>query len=174
MVLTASVTGAAPGGTVSFFNNNTLLGSATVVDGQATALGGQGIDRDRLPCQWMLARQCDDDWIAIKKLLAQDANRLERAGHGLLGRRNPEQVDVARRGDRISDPRTVSGRELELEPHPDERRQDVREDDRGVEPECVDGEERDLRSQLGSRDELEQLVALAQSPIVGEISPRLT
>src|SRR5439155_18102836 len=54
-----------------------------------------------------------------------------------------------------------------------ERREDVREDDRRVEREGLDGEERDLRGELRGSDQLEQRVLLAQCAVLREVTAGL-
>jgi hypothetical protein len=81
-----------------------------------------------------------------------------------------EEIDVARARDGIADPRTVALHEVELEPHADEGRKDVREHDRRIETERVDREERHLRGELRRCDELEQRVLLAERAVLGLIA----
>ncbi len=99
---------------------------------------------------------------------------LQRARHRLVGRRRGEQVDVAWCRDRVRDRRPVALDEVEVEPHPDEGREDVGEDDRSVDAEGVDGHEGHLSRELRRPDELEHRVLLAKGPVLGHVPPRLT
>ena len=69
----------------------------------------------------------------------------------------------------IPDPRPVALYEVEVEPHADERRQNVREDDRRIDAECVDRHERHLRGELGRPNHLEHRVPLAQRAVLGHV-----
>ncbi len=60
----------------------------------------------------------------------------------------------------LRDPRPVALDEVELEPHADERREDVGEDDRGVDAERVDRHQRHLGCELRRADQLEHRVPL--------------
>ncbi len=124
-------------------------------------------ERERRPCE------ADDGDVPRLELVAHDADRLERAAHRLVRRRSAEEVDVASRRDRVADQRPVALHEVEVEPHPDERREDVGEDDRGVEVERVDRQERHLRRELRRADDLEHRVLLADRPVLRLVAPGL-
>src|SRR4029079_14599496 len=106
-------------------------------------------------------------------LAPHDPDRFERSGQRLLRGGSAKEVDVARTRDGIADPRAVALHEVEAEAHTDERREDVREDDRRIEAEGIDREPGHLRRQLRGPDELEQRVLLAERPVLGLVAPGL-
>ena len=63
--------------------------------------------------------------------------------------------------------------ERQLETHADERRQDVGEDDGGVEPKGANGLQRHLGGELGRANDVEDAVLLAQGPVLRHVAPRL-
>src|SRR5439155_8390171 len=69
---------------------------------------------------------------------------------------------------------TLAGRKLELDPHRLERKQDVGEDDRGVDPERAHRLQRHFGRQLGSLEHFEQTVALPDLSILLQVAPGLT
>ena len=119
------------------------------------------------------SREADHGHVALLQLAPDDADRLERARHRLLRRRRAEHVDVAARRDRVADTRPVALHEVEVEAHPDERREDVREDDRRVEAERVDRQQGHLRRELRRADDLEHRVLLPDRAVRGLVAAGL-
>jgi hypothetical protein len=125
-------------------------------------------ERERRP------READHGNVTRLEFGPDEPNRLERAGHGLVRRRHPEHVDVAPARDRVRDSRAVALDEVQVEPHADERREDVREDDRRVDAERVDRKQRHLGGKVRRVDEVEQRVAFAQSAVLRHVPAGLS
>jgi hypothetical protein len=70
--------------------------------------------------------------------------------------------------------RSLAADELERQAHARQRRQDVREDDRGVGREGVDRLERHLAGEFGRLDQVEKAPALTQRAILGHVAAGLS
>ena len=92
-------------------------------------------------------------------------HRLEHERHRLLWIRDAQALHIRERPDGLLDDRAYALDELDLDPHPKHRQNDVREHDRRVDPVDAHRLERHLSAQLGLTADLEQPVALANLPV---------
>ena len=105
---------------------------------------------------------------------ADQRNVLGQVGAGLRDRLEDEverlgafelddAVDVVRLADRVVNLRAVAGGELEVEPHRFEDRQQVGEDDRGVDAEAVDGGAHHLAAELAGSCRVRGTIVFART-----------
>jgi hypothetical protein len=96
------------------------------------------------------------------------------APHGLEDRRrpclwrsHPEPLDGSSRVDPLLHHRPDTLDELHLDPHSEDGRHDVREEDRGVDAVPAHRLQRHLGAKLGRPRDLEEAVPLSQRPVLG-------
>ena len=89
------------------------------------------------------------------------------------GSGHPEPLDVGERAHRLGDDRPDSFDELDVEPHPEHGRHDVREHHGGVDAVAPHGLQRHLGAQLGCVRDLPERVLLANRAVLGQRAARL-
>ena len=82
-------------------------------------------------------------------------------------------ADVVRRPHGVVDHRALAVGELEIEPHRLEDREQVAEDDRGIDAEPLDRGDHHLGAEPRILAELEEADRVADGPVFGEIAARL-
>ena len=130
-----------------------------VVLGRADQVGGQG-ERP--------AGEADEGDV---ELAAEDADRLQHVGDVGLGLQRAQPVEVGGGAERLGDDRP--GRQVDVDADADQRRDDVGEEDGGVDAEPAHRLHGDLGGQVGRGDDLEHAVALADRPVLGQRPSRL-
>jgi hypothetical protein len=123
---------------------------------------------DDIRCNRPRAARETDQRDSSAELMAHEPDGVEHEAQLLLGIGYAEPVDIARAAHGSLDSRSLAGLELEPELHRVWNRQDVREQDRGIEPESRERLQRDLAREIRRRAELEKTAGVrARSTVLG-------